>query len=137
MLVKFGQTSIRFWFFFTYLITTVADHLYSNSLTAYCISRRPPCLALEQWKLWYYRTASIHLLTGETGINEHVNLIAPDRESQISLESVCRSRNIQKKTEKKSIMALISTTIPSIRSPTHQLSILLSWERASWLWWPV
>jgi hypothetical protein len=26
-------------------------------------------------------------LTGETGINEHVNLIAPDRESQISLES--------------------------------------------------
>ena len=43
----------------------------------------------------------------------------------------------RKRLKKKSIMALISTTIPSIRSPTHQLSILLSWERASWLWWPV
>ena len=29
----------------------------------------------------------MYLLTGETRINEHVNLIAPDRESQISLES--------------------------------------------------
>ena len=42
---------------------------------------------------------SIHLLTGETGINEHVNLIAPDRESQISLESGSSWSSIRRKKE--------------------------------------
>ena len=37
--------------------------------------------------LLYGTASTMYLLTGETRINEHVNLIAPDRESQISLES--------------------------------------------------